>query len=304
MNYKALGRTGLEVSRMGLGCGGHSRLGLAVGKDENNAISVVRKALELGVNFIDTAEGYGTETAVGKALVGVPRESVVLSTKISPRTDDRFTTPAELKARAEGCLTRLQTDYLDVLHLHGVRLDQYGHCREALVPALLELRAEGKVRFLGITEAFAPDPQHAMLGPAVTEDDCWDVVMVGFNVLNQSARERVLKATQAKNIGTLCMFAVRRVLSQRDALDALLGELVAEGKLPAEALAVFPEGDLTNIAYRFCLGEPGIEIVLSGTGNPAHLQANAAALLGPPLPPEQAATLKRVFHGLDSVSGN
>ena len=304
MNFTTLGRTGLSVSRMGLGCGGHSRLGLATGKDEANAISVVRKALELGVNFIDTAEGYGTETAVGKALVGVPRESVVLSTKISPRTDDRFTTPAELKARAEACLKRLQTDCVDVLHLHGVKSDQYGYCRDALVPALLELQSEGKIRFLGITEAFGPDPQHAMLGPAVSQGDCWDVVMVGFNVLNQSARERVLTATQAKNIGTLCMFAVRRILSQRDALDALLGELVAAGKLPAEALAVFPGDDLTDLAYRFCIGEPGIDIVLSGTGNPAHLEANAAALLGPPLPPEQTETLKRVFEGLDSVSGN
>ena len=82
MKTTTLGKTGLTVSRMGLGCGGHSRLGLATGKDEANAIAVVHTALELGINFIDTAESYKTETAVGKALAlaKTPRESVVLST--------------------------------------------------------------------------------------------------------------------------------------------------------------------------------------------------------------------------------
>lgn len=306
MNTTTLGKTGLTVSRMGLGCGGHSRLGLATGKDEANAISVVHKALELGINFIDTAESYKTETAVGKALAlaKTPRESVVLSTKLSARTDDRYTTATELKARAEGCLERLQTDYLDILHLHGVTADEYAYCQSELVPALLELRDSGKIRFLGITEAFGPDPQHAMLGPAVNADNCWEVVMVGFNILNQSARERVLTATQARQIGTLCMFAVRRVLSNPDALHSLLGELVASGQLPSDALTVFPPGDVTELAYQFCRDEPGIDIVLSGTGNPAHLEANARALLGPPIPSALRERLLRVFAGLDSVSGN
>ncbi|MGC4044065.1 MAG: aldo/keto reductase [Armatimonas sp.] len=304
MEFTTLGRTGLRVSRMGLGCGGHSRLGLGVGKDEASAISVVRHSLELGVNFIDTAEGYGTETAVGKALVGVPRDRVVLSTKLSSRTDDGYTTPEELKARTEGCLERLQTDYVDILHLHGVRAEHYAYCTETLVPALQELRDAGKVRFIGITEAFGPDPQHAMLGPAVQNDDFWDVVMVGFNVLNQSARERILAHTQAKNIGTLCMFAVRRVLSQPEALQALLKELIEAGKVSTEALTALPAGDITSLCYRFCRDEPGMDVILSGTSNLSHLEANAAALLEPPLPAEQTELLKRVFEGLDSISGN
>ncbi len=307
MNYTTLGRTGMTVSRMGLGCGGHSRLGLATGKDEANAISVVHKALELGINFIDTAESYKTEAVVGKTLVlaKTPRESVVISTKLGPKCGESFSTKSEFKERVNGNLARLQTDYVDLLNLHGVTTDEYSYCLSELVPALLELRDEGKIRFLGITEAFGPDPQHAMLSPAVQSDSCWDVVMVGFNVLNQSARERVLAHTKAKNIGTLCMFAVRRVLSNLDALHTLLSELVASGQLPAEALTVFPDSeDITEIAYKFCRDEPGLDIVLSGTGNPVHLEANAKVLLGPALPQEQRETLKRVFHGLDSVSGN
>lgn len=86
---------------MGLGCGGHSRLGLATGKDEANAIAVVHKALELGINFIDTAESYKTETAVGKALLlaKTPRESVLISTKLGPKHNERFSTKSEFKTR-------------------------------------------------------------------------------------------------------------------------------------------------------------------------------------------------------------
>jgi len=234
MDYTTLGRTGLSVSVMGLGCGGHSRLGMSQDKGEANAIAVVRRALDMGVNFIDTAAAYRTEEVVGNALRAgaTPRSSVVLSTKVSPERggggESVLRTASEIREAAEGCLRRLQTDYVDVLHLHGVSADEYDYCAAELVPALVGLREAGKVRFLGITEAFASDPQHRMLSRAV-QDDCWDVIMVGFNLLNQSARERVLAVTQSKNIGVLDMFAVRRALSDSAALKALMADLAAQG---------------------------------------------------------------------------
>ena len=194
MDYVILGRTGLSVSVMGLGCGGHSRLGLATGKTEAEAVALVRKAVDLGINFIDTAEAYGTEGVVGQGIAGTPRENIILSTKVSPRQNGELATAAQIKERAEGCLLRLQTDYVDILHLHGAAAEDYAYVREELVPALLALREEGKIRFVGITEAFIPDPQHRMLAQAL-KDDCWDVMMVGFNLLNPSARERVFPIT-------------------------------------------------------------------------------------------------------------
>jgi aryl-alcohol dehydrogenase-like predicted oxidoreductase len=316
MQRTTLGRTGLAVSVMGLGCGGHSRLGLAQDKGEDNAVAVVVRALELGVNFIDTAEGYGTEEAVGRALAksGAPRRSVVVSTKLGPRKGDDLATAASLKERLDGCLRRLRTDYVDVLHLHGVRDLDYGYCVSELVPALRDLRAAGKIRFIGITEAFAPDPQHKMLSPAVQDPaDPWDVVMVGFNLLNQSARERVLPHTQARGIGTLCMFAVRRALATPEAVRETVAGLIEKGELSADAfddlaepLAFLLQGsaDLTEAAYRFCRHEPGIDVVLSGTGSVAHLEQNAASLDRPPLPAVDADRLRRLFAGIDSVSGN
>jgi aryl-alcohol dehydrogenase-like predicted oxidoreductase len=323
MERVTLGRTGLTVGVMGLGCGGHSRLGLAQNKGEENAVAVVRRAVELGANLIDTAEAYGTEEAVGKALAegGIPRGSVVLSTKIGPRRQGEQETPAGLKERLDVCLRRLRTDHVDILHLHGVQDADYDHCAAVLVPAMRELRDAGKVRFLGITEAFGPDPRHKMLSRAVQDPaDPWDVVMVGFNLLNQSARERVLPHTRARGIGTLCMFAVRRALSSPDALRETVAGLRERGELPAEAadllgaddpLGFLFQGDTpdaarsqTEAAYRFCRHEPGIDVVLSGTGSVAHLEENATALNRPPLPAAEADRLRRAFAGVDSVSGN
>ena len=83
MEYTILGRTGLKVSVMGLGCGGPSRIGQRAGKSEDDSVAIIKQALDSGVNFIDTAESYQTELIVGKATKGVNRDSIVLSSKKS-----------------------------------------------------------------------------------------------------------------------------------------------------------------------------------------------------------------------------
>jgi aryl-alcohol dehydrogenase-like predicted oxidoreductase len=310
MEYVTLGRTGLRVSVLGLGGGGHSRLGKQTGASEDQSVAIVRRALEQGVNFVDTAEAYGTEALVGAGLRGAARHDVVLSTKKSLRAGERLINAAELAAGLEASLARLQTDYVDVYHLHGVRADQYDHAVGELVPALLKLREQGKIRFLGITEAFGSDTGHEMLARAVG-DDCWDVMMVGFNLLNQSARERVLAATRRRDIGVLCMFAVRDALSRPEKLRETIGTLVQQGLVdadgldPQDPLAFVREaaGSLPDAAYRFCRAEPGIHVVLSGTGNLEHLEQNIASILRPPLPADLRQRLVDMFARVDSVSG-
>src|SRR5207253_5679278 len=81
MDYVNLGRTGLRVSVAGLGCGGFSRLGLGTGKSRAEAVALIRQALDLGINLLDTAAVYGTEAVVGEAIKSIPRESVVVATK-------------------------------------------------------------------------------------------------------------------------------------------------------------------------------------------------------------------------------
>ena len=98
MEYADLGKTGLRVSRAGLGCGGYSRLGMAKGGSEESAEAVVRRALDLGINFFDTARAYGTESVVGRALRG-RRHDVVISTKTMFRERDGAYLPAEQTRR-------------------------------------------------------------------------------------------------------------------------------------------------------------------------------------------------------------
>jgi len=304
-----LGRTGLRVGVMGLGAGGDSRLGQARG-DDCASVRIVRAAIEHGVSLIDTAESYGTEALIGKALRGFPREHVVLSTKKTTFLEERVE-PDDVVRSLEASLTRLGTDYIDIYHLHGVRPDAYADLRERLVPALLRLKEQGKIRFLGVTEAFAADPTHRMLEQALA-DDIWDVVMVGFNVLNQSARARVFKRTLERRVGTLVMFAVRRALSRPDRLRELLGELAARGKVsPAlreEGLGFLlrdgAASSLPDAAYRFCRDEPGVDVVLTGTGSEEHLLDNARSLTKPPLPAAVRERLVTLFENVDDVSGH
>jgi len=220
MQFTTLGRTGLNVSILGIGAGGPSRLGQRNNKTEADSIAIVRQALDAGVNYIDTAEAYKTEEIVGKAIKGVRRDSIVISTK--KRTGDNLT-PDAVIAGVENSLKQLGTDYLDVYSLHGVRLSQYDYLLEDIVPVFQKLQSAGKIRFLGITESFNNDKEHQMLQRALL-DDIWDVIMVGFNLLNQSARETILARTIKQNIGVQVMFAVRLALSRPDRLkDAVQG---------------------------------------------------------------------------------
>lgn len=310
MDYTTLGRTGLQVSVLGLGGGGHSRLGQQTGATEAQSVAIVRRALDLGVNFIDTAEGYGTEPLVGAALRDVNRGDIVLSTKKSPTKEGRLISATELIDGLEASLTRLHTDYVDIYHLHGVRANHYDHALAELLPAMQKLRDQGKIRFLGITEGFSADTKHVMLERAV-RDPHWDVMMVGFNILNQSARERIFVETRRQDIGVLCMFAVRDALSRPAKLRETVAELVEQGLIDGDALdAQEPLGFLEEVAeslpdaaYRFCRAEPGMHVILSGTGNPEHLEQNVASILRPPLPADVRQRLVDIFAGVDTVSG-
>lgn len=310
MQYTSLGRTGLHVSMMGLGCGGPSRVGRSSGKSEAEQVQLVQQALAAGVNFIDTAESYQTEEIVGKAIQGRKREQIVISTKKS--TGKETLTPQQVQEGVEASLTRLGTDYIDVYHLHGVRPEQYEPLLTAVGPTLQRLQQQGKIRFIGITELTNNDPGHTMLQRAL-QDDLWDVMMVGFNLLNQSARERVLVEAQAKGVGILIMFAVRLALSRAERLQEVIHDLVTKGEIdPREFDLADPLGFLLqeggavtipDAAYRFCRDEPGAHVVLVGTGNPAHLQENIASFDRPPLPASAVAKAKQLFRHVYSVSG-
>jgi len=316
MDFTTLGNTGLRVSRMGLGCGGPSQLGLRGGGSEAGAETVVRRALELGVNYFDTAETYRTEEVLGRALRGAPREGLVIaSKKAATDRDDKLVSGDDFLAGIDRSLSRMGLEYLDVYQIHALTLEEYDHAAAEILPAMLRAREAGKIRHIGVTEEFIPDSGHAMLSRTLDEEAVpWDTVMVGFNLLNPSARRRVFPRTRERGIGTLIMFAVRRALSRPDRLRELLDalerrELLAPGELPRENPLGFLLGEgraasLPEAAYRFCRHEPGVDVVLVGTGSVEHLEENARAILAPPLPAEDLARLESIFGSVDCVSGN
>ena len=306
MEYVTLGRTGLRVSIAGLGCGGFSRLGLGTGKSSAEAVALVRQALDMGVNLLDTAAAYGTEAVVGEAIKHVRREDVVIATKAWIPGSEGHRAVAGLEAS----LRRLGTDYVDIFQLHGVMPGAYEQAREVIAPVLLKEQAKGKLRHLGITEASSEDPEHEMLQSAV-EDEVWNVVMVAFHMMNQNARTKLFPRTAANRVGTLLMFAVRNIFSRPERLATALRELTARGELP-RWLAVAPNplgfllheagaSTITEAAYRFARHEPGADVVLFGTGNPEHLRTNIASLLAPQLPLADRLTLTKLFGQLSGV---
>ena len=305
-----MGRTGLAVTRMGLGCGGYSRLGIRNGASESEAVAVVRKALELGINLIDTAESYQNEGVVGKAIDG-QRDEVILATKSGSHWEGKLKTSAMVEASIDQSLRNLRTDRIDIYQIHAVTPDVYDDVVDRIYPVLTEMKAKGKIRFIGITEMFEGDLVHGMLSRAVL-DDYWDTMMVGFNLLNQTAREKVLSPLQEKDVGVMCMFPVRYSLTTSERLISVLSRLVETGQLAAEEFdsenpLTFLNGkdisSLTDVAYRFCRDEPGIDTVLCGTGNVDHLEENYRSLEAPELDAGTREKIKQLFRNVDSVSG-
>jgi aryl-alcohol dehydrogenase-like predicted oxidoreductase len=307
MEYRPLGKTGLTVSVAGLGCGGNSRLGLGRGASFDECVVVVRTAVDLGVNFLDTAEAYGTEEIVGAAARAHGRDRLVISTKAVFNTGD---TGEAVTRRVEAALRRLGLDYVDIFHFHAVAPAAYEHHRDVLAPALVKLKEQGKVRHVGITETSPNDPEQRMLARAI-EEAPWEVTMLAYSLMNQGARHRIFPVTQSRGIGTLLMFVVRNIFSNAAYRADIFDKLVEQGDLDASIRAEsdplgFLVGDgaaesITDAAYRYARHTQGVDVVLFGTGNKAHVADNIASILRPPLPAPVIERLHASFGHLKGV---
>lgn len=308
MDYRPLGNTGLTVSVAGLGCGGNSRLGLGRGASFEECVAVVHTAIETGVNFLDTAEVYGTEEIVGAAVRAYDRDKLVISTKAIFRGSDD--TAETVTRKVEASLKRLGLDHVDVFHFHAVGPESYAHHRDVLAPALLRLKEQGKVRNIGITETGPRDPEQKMLAMAI-EESPWEVIMLAYSLMNQGARRSVFPVTERRGIGTLLMFVVRNIFSNDAYRRDVFAKLVEQGQLDASIVAngdplafLVTEGgakSITDAAYRYARHEQGADVILFGTGNKAHVRANVESILRPALPAPVIERLHATFGHLTGV---
>src|SRR4030095_9166492 len=147
-------------------------------------------------------------------------------------TKSHATSGPAVLANLDNSLRQLDTDYVDIFHLHGLGPAAYDKAMAEIVPGLLREKEKGKFRHLAVSETGPRDPEHTMLARAV-EEGCWEVFMLGFSLMHQNARTPIRPRTREKGIGTLCMFAVRNIFSKPEVLMPTVAELVKEGKLPA-----------------------------------------------------------------------
>ena len=155
---RELGKSGLFVSQIGLGCMGMSfNLGNPADRDDAKSIALIREAFNLGINFFDTAQCYGpnkNEELLGEAISTLPRDQLVIATKCGVYIRDGKMTadsrPETLRDAIEGSLKRLRTDYVDLYYVH--RIDPTIPI-EDVARTMLQFKKEGKIRHWGVSEA-------------------------------------------------------------------------------------------------------------------------------------------------------
>jgi len=202
--YRTLGRTGEKVSIIGIG-------GYHLGRpdvDPQEAIRIVQKALDEGINFLDNCWDYNggeSEIRMGRALSGAYRNKAFLMTKIDGR--DKATATNQINAS----LKRLQTDHIDLLQFHEVIRDSDpGRIFAAggAIEAVQDARKAGKVRYIGFTGHKSPDIHLLMLSTAFAHGFTFDTVQMPLNVMDNhfdSFEAKVLPALNQKNVGVLAM---------------------------------------------------------------------------------------------------
>ncbi len=307
MKMRKLGRNGPEVSAVGLGCMGMSAF--YGGADEAQSIAVIHRALDLGVTLFDTAEMYGphtNEVLVGKALKD-RRDGAFIATKfgINRQPDGSAITdgsPANVRRAVEGSLSRLGVDHIDLYYQH--RIDPNTPIEET-VGAMAELVKEGKVRFLGLSEAAPATLRRAHAVHPITalqteyslwsrdpEDELLGVVReLGIGFVPYSPLGRGFLSGEIKSIDDLApddfrrtnpRFAGDNFQKNLDLVDAV-GAIAADKGVTAAQLA---------LAWVLAQGEDLVPI--PGTRRITTLEQNAAAA-DIVLTPDDLARIEAVF---------
>jgi aryl-alcohol dehydrogenase-like predicted oxidoreductase len=329
MEMRTYGRTGLRLSVLGFGCGAVG--GLMVRGDPRDQERAIARALDVGVNYFDTAVQYGngeSEKNLGRILQSLKPADAVVGTKVRLPSADFGRIADAVTKSLDNSLGRLRRDQADIFHLHNAITERGGgealsvrQVLEEVVPAFERLRQQGKIRFIGLTAI----GETAAL-QQVTDAGGFDSAQVVYNMLNPSAAcalpanypaqdyGRLLDHTKAAGTGVIAI----RVLAggalsgsaERHPVaspppEPIGSALSYDGDI-ARARRLMPlltegfAGSLTEAATRFAITQPAIGTILVGMATPQQFEDAYAAVEKGPLPGpalERLAALRRGFTG-------
>ncbi|GIP39431.1 putative oxidoreductase YqkF [Paenibacillus sp. J31TS4] len=291
MKQNRLGRSGLQVSEIGLGC-------MSLGTDEAAAVSLVHEALDRGITYFDTADLYDeglNEELIGKALKG-RRSDVILATKVGnrriPGREGWMWDPSKayILSAVKESLRRLQTDYIDLYQLHGGTLDDP---IDETIEAFEQLKREGVIRAYGIS-SIRPNVIREYAARSEIAS-----VMSQYSILDRRPEEEVLPLLEERGISLIARGPVAKgILTERGADKAAEGYLdytADELPLLRERLAeAAGSRGLAHAALRYPLAHPAVAAVIPGASSRGQLGQNAAAADAEPLTDQELEAIRRL----------
>ncbi len=319
MKYRSLGRTGLNVSEIGIGTwafGGPTTFGgiqIGWGKVEDKvSLETLARCFDLGINFIDTADSYGkghSEEIVGMAVKG-RRDRVIIATKCGNFEDEQGRwvqswRPDDVKKACENSLQRLQTDYIDLYQIHTPLPDKGEFRYEPETFEVFEdLKRRGKILHYGYSSNTTEDTLRVM------ETGYCDTIQVVYNILNRSAERELFGLAMEREIGIIVRVPLASgFLSGKFNRDVrfdgndhrvrLSRASIAEMVEKVEKVRPFAEKTgrtLSQFALQFCLSHDAVSVVIPGAKTPQQLEQNAKASDLGKLLPQELRELDHLLH--------
>ncbi len=324
MEYRILGRSGLKVSEVSLGCwaiGGPSwRDGNPVGwsgNDDKESLAGLRRAYELGINHFDTADVYGdghSERLIGTFLKEVPRDTLIIASKVGwfKGTAPNAMQPVHIRHQLEQTLTNLGTDYLDIYYFHNANFGPNDQYLEEAAETMRQLQAEGKVRVIGQSAYSYADFMRVC---PVTRPDVLQFHYNAFGNEFDQPGTNLFRWAEEQNLGMVLFGPLAQGLLL-DKFDPENPPQFGEGDIRSSNRAFSRERlleirrklqpikerfgsevqDLVRVAIQYALAQSPNACVIPGFKNARQVESNAAAS-GKPLTADEVMWIRQILRG-------